>query len=134
MMILFAQDLLQLIPQGSLDSFPPIEIGIIKHARFVDKATALHLSYPHTKEMIFLTGFDTLKRLLDPRYYGGSLYPLAPFFKGDNRIRCYFRPGGADWKREQEEYLEDIKSGKREDEGCCREWAVKVELIVSIPV
>lgn len=81
-----------------------------------------------------MAGFDTLKRLFDPRYYGGSLRPLAPFFEGDNRIRCYFRPDCAEWKREQEDYLEDIKEGKREDEGCSREWATKVELIVRIRV
>jgi len=101
-MTLLAHDLLQLIPPENLGTFPPIEIGVIKHARFLDKSTALRSSYPHTEKMIFLTGFDTLKRLFDPKYYGGSLQPLAPFFENDNRIKCYFRPHSGEWKREQE--------------------------------
>ena len=121
MVILFAHGLLQLILQVSLGSSPPIDIGVIKHARFVDKATALRLLYPHTKEDNISYCFDTLKRLLDPRYYGELLHPLFLFFEGDNRISCYFSPICAEWKREQGEYHEDIERGGMQDEGCCRE-------------
>lgn len=140
MMTLFAQDLLSEIynTQTNNSQTPPIDIGIIKHARFLDKATALRNAYPNIDEMIFLTGFDTLYRFFDPVYYGGRLEPLAPFFEGGNRIQCFYRPytsvhqESTQWKREQERYVEKIKEGNMEAQGCLRKWGEKIELVVSI--
>lgn len=134
MMTLFAHNLLDLIPVSNALYTPAIDIGIIKHARFLEKAGTLRSAYPNIEEMIFLTGFDTLIRLFDPKYYDGTLEPLAPFFSARNRVRCCFRPTESrdgNWRKQQEKYLEDIKAGKREQEGCPREWGKKIELIVS---
>ena len=137
MMTLFAHDLLNHIPSSNALYTPPIDIGIIKHARFLEKASTLRSAYPNIGEMTFLAGFDTLIRLFDSKYYGGTLEPLAPFFNERNRVRCSFRPmeeeGYEEWRKEQERYLEEIKEGKREGEGCLREWGSKVELTVNCP-
>ena len=134
MMLQFAEDI-HSVARGTGLSILPVEVGVIKHARFLDKAIALRKAYPEGGEMVFLTGFDTLIRLFDPKYYGGTLAPLAPFFEKGNSIQCCFRPmegGGGEWKREQEMYLEEIREGKREGEGCSREWGARVQMMVSL--
>ena len=131
MMLQFARDIHSAARGNDLSIFP-VEVGVIKHARFLDKATALRKAYPETGEIVFLAGFDTLIRLFDPKYYGGTLAPLAPFFENGNSIQCCLRPiegGCGDWKREQEIYLEEIREGKR---GCLREWGARVQMLVSL--
>ncbi|KAF8422116.1 hypothetical protein EV426DRAFT_186620 [Tirmania nivea] len=130
MMLQFARDIHSAARDAGL-SILPVEVGVIKHARFLDKTTALRKVYPEG-EMIFLIGFDTLIRFFSPKYYGGALAPLAPFFEKGNSILCCFRPmegGSGEWKREQEMYLEEIREGKREGEGCPREWGTRVQMI-----
>lgn len=70
-------DMMQLLAQDILDSSPlqSISLGITKHARFVDKLHALN-SLNHGTTYTFLIGFDTLVRILDPKYYDPNI-PLA---------------------------------------------------------
>ena len=133
-MLQFAEDIHNVARDTGL-TILPVDVGIIKHARFIDKATALRKAYPEGGELAFLTGFDTLVRLFDPKYYGGTLKPLAPFFEEGNSIQCCLRPtegGSMEWKREQEMYLEEIREGKREGVGCLREWGMRVHMMVSL--
>jgi nicotinamide-nucleotide adenylyltransferase len=59
-------------------------VSICSHARFVDKAAALTRISPKTR-FIFAIGFDTLIRLVDPKYYQDmqadleSLFDIAEF-------------------------------------------------------
>ncbi|KAF8473870.1 hypothetical protein BDZ91DRAFT_712736 [Kalaharituber pfeilii] len=133
MMTLLAHSLLRLLPPNITSSPLPIDIGITKHARFLDKAASLRSIYPNTDDMVFLTGYDTLIRIFDPKYYGGTLKPLGRFFQEGNRIRCFLRPmgegGDAGWRKEQEGYVMDIREGNREGEGCERAWGERIELI-----
>lgn len=117
-------------------SFPPtttIDIAITKHARFLDKSFELAKHYPNA-EQTFLTGFDTLIRLLDTKYYppAHTLEPLDGFF-GSNRVRCTLRDGGWGDREKQREYVEAIRRGEREGEGCKREWAERIELVEGAP-
>ncbi|KAL7275977.1 hypothetical protein RUND412_001046 [Rhizina undulata] len=127
MMTIFVSDILSGFP----DKKPAIDIAVTKHARFLDKSSELAKHYPELKEQVYLTGYDTLIRILDTKYYppAYNLEPLETVFR-TNRIRCMFRLddqwGG---KREQEEYLSKIRDGSREAEGCKREWAEKIELV-----
>ena len=146
MMRLFAEEIKrQLSDLPKPPSTIKIDIGLIKQARFLDKATTLHKAYPSLLgEIIFLTGFDTLIRILDPKYYGGTLHAMAPFFdSGRNRIKCSYRPRNAGlpvsaaeeawWRREQDEYLKRIREGEREvGEGCMSRWAERIEFVVSL--
>jgi nicotinamide-nucleotide adenylyltransferase len=61
MMELFAQDV----------GCDKTSIGLTSHAKFIDKFTCLKKRYPSASRIVFLTGFDTFMRIIDPRYYGG---------------------------------------------------------------
>lgn len=126
-MSLFATDILHLAPPGST-----IDIAITKHARFLDKSEELARHYRGVQEQIYLTGYDTLIRILDTKYYPAAytLEPLQAFFER-NRIWCTFRTGDQWGGREtQEAYLEAIKRGEGEGEGCRREWGERIKFMV----
>ena len=108
-------------------------IQSLRSPRFHDKAAAISSSgvYATDPQQVHLTGFDTLIRIMDPKYYPPTytLAPLEPFL-GRHRLRVAYRTG-ADWgdRREQEAYLEGIRRGEKEREGGKREWAEHIELV-----
>ena len=114
-------------------TIPAIDIALTKFPYFNDKASAITSSpfYTSSAEQVHLVGFDTLIRILDPRYYPPdyTLTPLTPFL-ASHRLRVHYRPGGG-WggRAEQERYLADLREGKREAEGGRREWAERIELV-----
>ncbi len=55
-------------------------VSICSHARFVDKAAALTRISPKTR-FIFAIGFDTLIRLVDPKYYQNMQADLETLFR-----------------------------------------------------
>ena len=126
---------LSLGPQ--LPSDVGVDIGLTKHARFIDKSQALAAAYPPAphQPQTFLVGFDTLVRLLDPKYYPPPLHPpcsapapldaLQPFF-ARARVCCMLR--GEDVPA-QHAYLERIRRGERLAEGCQPAWAACIELV-----
>ncbi|OKL59183.1 hypothetical protein UA08_05662 [Talaromyces atroroseus] len=137
MMSLFAQEL-RIHLQSSLPSLPSadiphIDIGVTKKPYFVDKAAAIELSeeYPKGLEQIHLTGYDTLIRIFNPKYYppAHTLQPLEPFLSR-HRLRVTTRPDD-EWgdRKEQEDYLRNLAQGGREQEGGKREWAERIELV-----
>ena len=83
-----------------------VDIGVIKEARFVDKAAVLenHWDYMYGDnkglkrpvEQVHLTGFDTLIRLLDIKYYPPQhdLTQLEALFKM-HRVRVTRRTDDA---------------------------------------
>src|SRR5256885_1509424 len=48
-------------------------IALSKHARFVDKAKDVGISFPLIREIVWLVGYDTLIRILDKKYYSRTL-------------------------------------------------------------
>ncbi|KAI9734799.1 MAG: hypothetical protein M1818_006786 [Claussenomyces sp. TS43310] len=110
-----------------------IDIGITKCPYFVDKAAAIARAdfYSDETTQVHLTGFDTLIRILDPKYYppAKTLAPLEPFLSR-HRLRVTYRPD-ADWgdRGAQDWYLRDLKDGKRVREGGKVEWADKIEMV-----
>jgi nicotinamide-nucleotide adenylyltransferase len=55
-------------------------VGCTTYGRFVDKATAIRSQFPGT-ELYFIVGYDTMVRLLDPKYYETTVQEaLQPFF------------------------------------------------------
>ncbi|KAI5837589.1 hypothetical protein DFP73DRAFT_567684 [Morchella snyderi] len=115
---------------------PPaaVDVALTKHARFLDKAHALRTHYPGARELVFLTGFDTLVRIFDPRYYpeagGHRLDALAAFFER-GVVWCMFREGEAAYggRAEQEAWLDALGAGALEGVGGRREWARRVRFI-----
>ena len=141
MMELFAQDLRShlatSLPEGSGShptvDLPSVDICVTKKPYFVDKATAIETSgvYSSMLEQVHLTGYDTLIRIFNTKYYppGHTLQPLASLFS-KHRLRVTMRPGD-EWgvKEDQEEFLRALARGDREAEGGPREWAEKIQLV-----
>ncbi|KAL2374980.1 hypothetical protein RJ035_005595 [Blastomyces gilchristii] len=119
--------------QGGQQSAPTVDIGVTKLPYFIDKAAAISTSdfYPGSPEQILLTGYDTLVRILDTKYYPPehTLQPLGKFF-GQHRLRVTFRED-SEWGRreDQELFLQTLAQGAREHDGGKREWAERIELV-----
>lgn len=102
-----------------------MDIGLTKHWRFVDKAEALAAAYPGAAQT-WLMGFDTLERLMAPRYYDdSSLASLASFWNTPATVVCMKRgeSGG------EEEWVERWRLGGYKEVGGRSEWAEKVRLV-----
>ena len=101
----------------------------------MDKAKAIEESgeYPSETLQVHLTGFDTLIRILDPKYYPPThtLKPLEPFLS-KHRMRVTYRTDDQ-WgaKAVQDEYLAELGEGRREKESGKREWVTegKIEMV-----
>jgi nicotinamide-nucleotide adenylyltransferase len=137
MMQIFASDLLSSLssqPSPALSDLG-VDIAVTKLPYFMDKSTAIEESgsYPSDAQQVHLTGFDTLIRILDPKYYKSEkkLGVLEPFFE-KNRLRVTYRTDD-DWgvKEAQDEYLEELVKGRRDAEGGKREWVTggRIEMV-----
>ncbi|KAG2420711.1 hypothetical protein HFD88_000325 [Aspergillus terreus] len=137
MMELFAQDLLEYL-KTSLSSttaphLPEIDIGVTKKPYFVDKAAEIGSSgvYPPSLEQVHLTGYDTLIRIFNPKYYPPehTLQPLGPFLT-QHRLRVTMRPD-SEWgsQDEQKAFLLNMAQGGMEADGGKREWAQRIQLV-----
>ncbi|RCH96052.1 hypothetical protein CU098_011241, partial [Rhizopus stolonifer] len=62
-------------------------VGITCHGKFVDKQKAIHSRYPRL-ELYFILGYDTLVRLLDPKYYDLPLKQALEPFLNNCRLVC----------------------------------------------
>jgi nicotinamide-nucleotide adenylyltransferase len=111
-------------------SVAAVDVGVTTQPYFHDKARAVRESgfYAGLGDMTFLAGFDTLIRVLNPRYYGGEegmAEALDPFF-GMSKLRVTMRPGGG-WGgvEEQEGYLGGLQGGR----GYRTEWSGRIEMV-----
>lgn len=142
MMTLFADELVQCM--RSLDEengrrggqAVVIDVGVTKSPLYLDKASVMDQSGQYGEigsgpEQVHLTGFDSLIRLLDPKYYppNHNLQPLESFFS-KHRIRATRRTddkwGG---RNEQDAYLKALADGERESEGGNAKWASRIDLV-----
>ena len=131
MMTLFAHELLfDLHKQGHS---PLVQVGIVKHPYFHDKAAAIDESdqFPGPPQQVHLLGFDTLIRLFNAKYYPSDkkLKVLEPFLSR-HRLRVSYRPD-SDWgsSSDQQKYVQDIADGKRASEGAQSGWASQISLV-----
>ncbi|CAG8907599.1 unnamed protein product [Penicillium salamii] len=81
MMELFAHDLRARLAESpayaasglthAIETLPLVDIGVTRNPYFVDKATAIETSdsYPVALEQVHLTGYDTLIRIFNSKYY-----------------------------------------------------------------
>lgn len=117
---------------------PVIDIGVTKAAMFVEKAQVIESSDAYTAfqgemgvttpEQVHLTGYDTLTRVVDPKYYlpDHSLAPLQELF-GKHRINVTMRYPPE--RRDQVAFVEGLRGGDSEVTGWKREWAERIELV-----
>lgn len=138
MMDAFAHDLLSHLressgPDAETRPLPQVDIAVTKKPYFVDKAAEIESAgvYPASLEQVHLTGYDTLIRIFNPKYYPPThtLQPLGPFLS-KHRLRVTMRPGD-EWgeKEDQQNFLLDLARGGREDEGGKREWAERIQFV-----
>ncbi|KAJ5112294.1 Cytidylyltransferase [Penicillium argentinense] len=140
MMELFAHDLRTHLATNSASEsshlnrdLPTIDICVTKKPFFIDKATAIEESgcYSTPLEQVHLTGYDTLIRIFDTKYYPPehTLKPLNSLFS-KHRLRVTMRPSD-DWgsMEDQQEFLRALARGDRESEEGPREWAQKIQLV-----
>lgn len=125
MMEMFCNDLLLAIPDIEKVNLK-IDIGIISNPYFVDKMNTIENSglYPLDMEHIYHIGFDTLVRIMNPRYYppNYTLEKLGPFLE-KHRFLVFYRLGGEyGSKSEQENFLVNIANGKLDAVAGQREW------------
>ncbi|KAI1404439.1 Nucleotidylyl transferase [Hypoxylon fuscum] len=154
MMYIFAQDLLS-AAAGQKSACGGVDIAVTTEPYFHAKAAAITAdaffrgtpspssSSPSSlssgpgaegeagvPEQIFLTGFDTLIRIFDPKYYpaGSMAAVLDPFF-AHARLRVTMRPD-AEWgdAADQRRYLAELKEGGLESVGGRTAWVERIEM------
>lgn len=137
MMTIFAQELVQRMKSHNGEgSAVVIDVGVTKSPLYLEKAAVLDASgqygdVDNGPEQVHLTGFDSLIRLLDPKYYppDHTLHPLQSLFS-KHRIRVTRRTddqwGG---RKEQDTYIQALANGERKKEGAKSEWSHKIELV-----
>ncbi|KAL9073245.1 MAG: hypothetical protein Q9161_003077 [Pseudevernia consocians] len=141
MMSIFAEEMVKGTAVDGRCEDVVVDIGVTKKARFVDKARVIEECGDYYSidaeggekpvEQVHLTGFDTLVRLLDIKYYppNHTLEPLEGLFE-KHRVRVTRRTGDT-WggTEEQEEYMTKLQRGEMEDRGGKAGWAERIELV-----
>ncbi|KAK8167942.1 hypothetical protein BKA80DRAFT_265519 [Phyllosticta citrichinensis] len=150
MMTLFAEDLHSEIQKTSKQSSSPwegisVDIGLTKAPYYTDKTAAITSAqpnpYPSNPTHVHLIGFDTVTRLLAPKYYPSHKPPLSalsPYFEAGHKILVTIRPsdpkdassaafGTTD---QQVKYLEGLVNGRLEEEGFKRQWAGQISHLI----
>ncbi|KAK8077857.1 hypothetical protein PG996_004027 [Apiospora saccharicola] len=154
MMYVFAQDLLSAVrsqaaepdsvskPGINEEAEDEVDIAVTTEPYFHSKSHAIATSDFYAAptgasssgakmEQLYLTGFDTLIRIFDAKYYPNDMMrqALDPFLS-ESRLRVTMRTD-TDWgsAAEQRAYLEGLRDGKLEAMGGRREWADKVEMV-----
>jgi nicotinamide-nucleotide adenylyltransferase len=133
MMYIFALDLLSATKTAETG----VDIAVTTEPYFHSKSSAIATCDFYTaaegsqSEQVYLTGFDTLIRIFNPKYYPGDSMRTAldPFFS-HSRLRVTMRTD-AEWgdAAEQVAYLEELRGGKLEEVGGRKEWASGVEMV-----
>lgn len=64
-------------------SFPNYQVALSSHGLFLDKLRVLRRLYPSSStSFYFIVGYDTLVRILDPKYYADREAALGELFRG----------------------------------------------------
>ena len=105
------------------ESSATVLVALSKHARFVDKAKDVSISFPTIKGVKWLVGYDTLIRILDKKYYTNALEESLRGFWEKNRLVCAIRGD----ETTERAFVEKIRKG--EVEGVPISWAEYIKII-----
>lgn len=134
--------------EGLLEQFGSqgleIDVAVTTMPYFHTKSSLIAQSFAQqvSTEQVFLTGFDTITRVFNPKYYGDGyttiststgMMPmqvaLGPLFNRA-RLRVTMRPddgwGSAD---DQREYMRRLGRGEMDHLGVDRDWIDRIELV-----
>lgn len=102
-------------------------VGITTYAKFVDKDKIIRQDFSSSGLISYLVGFDTIVRILDPKYYLPQSLPEAlNDFMSSTNFFCLTRGSGAELS-EQTKYCSNISQGLYEPT-IPREWGAKIQL------
>jgi nicotinamide-nucleotide amidase len=73
---------------------PEVSIGLSNQGLFVDKLKPLNRHYSSLSAITFLVGFDTLVRVMDPKYYRNPKRSLARLFRESRFLAANRAEGG----------------------------------------
>jgi nicotinamide-nucleotide adenylyltransferase len=120
MMEIFAKEVLQNLKSESQVEDIGVDIAVTKYPYFVDKAKDMEVAnvYAGEKgvvaEQVHLIGYDTVIRLLSPKYYPPkhTLDSLIPFLD-KHRLEVTYRTDDS-WggREEQDNFLQKLREGK----------------------
>lgn len=114
----FARDLLQ-NQRESLET-SEIDLAVTTMPYFFGKARAIAEVYPGV-EQVFLTGYDTVVRIFDPKYYAhGEMDKAMGEFFENSRLQVTLRPDDK-WGTSEEQKSEISK--------LVGQWALKVDVV-----
>lgn len=104
-----------------------VDVGVTTEPFYYKKAKVVEESgeYAGLKSQIHITGFDTLVRIFDKKYYPDGMWVLEGMLE-KGKLRVHLRDGDDE---EQRGYLQKIADGSREGEGIQAEWAEKIEMV-----
>jgi nicotinamide-nucleotide adenylyltransferase len=120
MMEIFAQEVLQKIHSEAPAEDISVDIAVTKYPYFVDKAKDMEVAEIYAGddgsvvEQVHLIGYDTVIRLLSPKYYPPhhTLESLVPFLE-EHRLEVTYRTDDS-WgvKEEQDFFLQNLREGR----------------------
>lgn len=147
LMTIFAEDFSQTLKKDSAGTKLAdlsIDIGLTKEPYYSDKSIAIRDTTPPFYSSIpihvHLTGYDTLIRFCNPKYYpeyDPPLSALKPFFDAGHKLRVTQRPTDPSDKssnefgtvEEQQKYVNDLRDGTRERDGFKPEWGSNIDMV-----
>lgn len=102
-------------------------VGITTCAKFVDKDKIIRQNFSAYSLITYLVGFDTIIRILDPKYYlPQPISEALKEFMTSTNFFCLTRDAGSEVER-QMKYCLDINQGLHEPT-IPREWGSKIRL------
>ncbi|CAK9437091.1 uncharacterized protein LODBEIA_P15250 [Lodderomyces beijingensis] len=143
-------DMIHLMADDLAARFPQVDIaiGLTKHAKFVDKSLSIIeyidadailnsaaeglpiVKHPNFK-LTFLIGFDTLIRILNPKYYLPDKLSLSlEHFMKMTDLFCLTRQVDSTTIAKQEDYISEISSGVHED--IPSHWSKNIFLVTNL--
>lgn len=147
LMTAFAEDFSRTLKKQSADTELAdlsIDIGLTKEPYYTDKSIAIEDTIPPFYSSnpihVHLTGYDTLIRFCNPKYYSQYEPPLSalkPFFDAGHKLRVTQRPTNPQDKssnefgtvEEQQKYVNDLKNGAREKDGFKSGWGQNIDMV-----
>jgi nicotinamide-nucleotide adenylyltransferase len=146
-MTAFAEDFSRILKKSSAGSDLAdlsIDIGLTKEPYYSDKSVAIKDTtppfYSSNPIHVHLTGYDTLIRFCNPKYYpeyDPPLSALKPFFDAGHKLRVTQRPTDPSDKssqefgtvEEQQRYVQNLRDGTREKDGFKPQWGNNIDMV-----
>ncbi|CAB4253341.1 similar to Saccharomyces cerevisiae YCL047C POF1 Protein involved in the filamentation pathway [Maudiozyma barnettii] len=130
-------DMMYLLSKTLKDEFQNLipTVALCKSARFVDKSSDVRKNLFEIGKIVYLLGFDTITRVLDPKYYlPKTLKEAMGEFMLHTEFFCLTR--GEEGKNDSQDivnqgkYVEDISNGACEPT-IPKEWGSKIKIEVN---